>query len=71
MNSLKEGAMWHIDPLLGGEPEIGGCTVAIARQQPANNTGMVFSERPAKQQLNNRGTVCPVRSMQRCYKQES
>jgi hypothetical protein len=40
MNSLKEGAMWHVDPLLGGDREIGDYTAAIARQWPVNNNNV-------------------------------
>jgi hypothetical protein len=48
--------IWHVDPLLGANHEIGECTVAIARQRHANNRGMEFYTRSAKQQLNsNRG----------------
>jgi hypothetical protein len=73
MNSLKEGSAWHVDLLLGGNHEIGDCTVAVARQRPANsNRGMVFSTWSTKQQLNgNRGTVFSVWSISRCYKQDS
>jgi hypothetical protein len=47
--------------------------VAVARQRPADNIrGMMFFAQSAKQQLNsNRGAVFPVRSMPRCYKQNS
>jgi hypothetical protein len=30
-NSLKEGAMWHVDPLLGNDHEISDYTTAVAR----------------------------------------
>jgi hypothetical protein len=50
--------LWLVDPLLGGDREIGDS--AAARK---NSRGMVFSARSAKQQLNsNRGTVFSVRS---------
>jgi hypothetical protein len=45
--------LWHADPLVGGDREIGDCTAAVARQWSANNRGMLFS----------------VRSVPRCYKQ--
>jgi hypothetical protein len=32
-NSLKEGAVWHIDPLLGNNCKTNNETAAIARQQ--------------------------------------
>jgi hypothetical protein len=56
----------HVDTL------VGGCTTAVARQQPPdNNRGMVFSARTTKQQLNSkRGTVFSVRSMPRCYNKD-
>jgi hypothetical protein len=39
--------MWNVDPLLGGDGEIGDCTAAVARQQPANNNReLVFSVGP-------------------------
>jgi hypothetical protein len=41
-NSLKEGAVWHGDLLLGGDREIDDCTMAVARQRPTNNRGMVI-----------------------------
>jgi hypothetical protein len=42
-----------LDPLLGGNREIGNCTSAVSMQRPANkNRGMVFSALSAKQQLN-------------------
>jgi hypothetical protein len=64
--------LWHVDPLLGSDREIGDCAAAVARQWPANNRGMVFSARPATQQLNsNRRKVFSVRSVPRCYKQDS
>jgi hypothetical protein len=45
-NCLKEGAVWHVDPLLGSNCEMGDYTAAVARQQPTNNNkGMVFSVR--------------------------
>jgi hypothetical protein len=55
MNSLKEGAMWHVDPLLGNDHKISNYTTAVTRQQPVNN---------------NRGTVLSVQSVPMCYKQE-
>jgi hypothetical protein len=61
--------LWYADPLLGGDHEIGECTVATAKQQPTNNTEMVFSARSPKQQLNsNKGSVLPMQSVPRCYK---
>jgi hypothetical protein len=30
-NSLKEGAMWHVDPLLANNREISSCTTAVAK----------------------------------------
>jgi hypothetical protein len=38
--------LWHVDPLLGGDREIGDCIAAVARQRPSNNNNnreMVFS----------------------------
>jgi hypothetical protein len=29
--------LWHVHPLLGADREIGDCTMAVARQPPANN----------------------------------
>jgi hypothetical protein len=61
--------LWHVDLLLGVDREVGDCTVAVARQQPVNNRGMVFSVQSAKQQLpSNRGTVFSVKSVPRYYK---
>jgi hypothetical protein len=69
-NSLKEGAMQHVDPLLGGDREIGDCTAAVAWQRPTNNRKMVFSTRSAKQLLNsNTGTIFSTRSVPRGYTQ--
>jgi hypothetical protein len=71
MFSLHFIILWHVDPLLGGDREIGDCAAAVARQSPANNRGMVISAPFAKQQLNkNRGTVFSVWSVPRCYKRE-
>jgi hypothetical protein len=56
--------LWHVDLLLESACEIGNCTAATARQQLANNRGLVFSAQSAKQQLNsNRGTVFSVQSV--------
>jgi hypothetical protein len=64
--------MWHVDPLLAGDHEIGDCTAATVRQQQTNNRGMVFSAWAAKQQSNSsRGTVFSVQTMPRCYKQDT
>jgi hypothetical protein len=65
--------LWHVDPLLGGEREIGDCTAAVARKRSANNNrGVVLSARSAKQQLNsNIVMVFSARSEQKCYKQDS
>jgi hypothetical protein len=30
-NNLNEGAMWHVDPLLGHEREISNYTTAVAK----------------------------------------
>jgi hypothetical protein len=58
--------------LLGGDRDIGGCTTAVARQRPADKTGMVFSAWSSKKQLNgNRGRVFSVLSVPRCYKQDT
>jgi hypothetical protein len=38
-NSLKEGAMGHIDPLPGNDCETDNKTTAVARQQSACNNG--------------------------------
>jgi hypothetical protein len=41
---LKEGAVWHVDLLLGNDREISSYTTAVIRWQPVNsNRGMVFS----------------------------
>jgi hypothetical protein len=57
--------------LLGGNCEIGDHTESVARQWSANNRGMMFPARSAKQQLNSsRGTVFSVRSVPRCYTQD-
>jgi hypothetical protein len=48
--------LWHVDPLLGGDREVGDCTAAVARQRPANS---------------NKGTVFSVRPVQRCCKQDN
>jgi hypothetical protein len=62
----RDTLLWRVDPFLGVNREIGDCTAAVARQRPANNIGMVFFARSAKQQLNsNRGTICSVRSLPR------
>jgi hypothetical protein len=64
--------LWHVDPLLGVDREIGDCTAAVARQRPADNTEMIFSAWSAKQQMNsNGGTVFSVWSVPRCYKQDN
>jgi hypothetical protein len=48
--------LWHVDPLLGGDREIGGYTAAVAEQRPAdNNEGTVFSAWSAKQCLDTAG----------------
>jgi hypothetical protein len=47
--------LWHVDPLLGGDREIGNTTEAVARQRHANN----------------RTTVCSARSVPRYYKQDN
>jgi hypothetical protein len=39
MNNLKEGAIWHIDQLLGNDCETNNETMAVARQWPARNNG--------------------------------
>jgi hypothetical protein len=36
-------------PLAGDDLEIGDCTAAVARQQPASNKGIVFSAQSASQ----------------------
>jgi hypothetical protein len=42
-NSLKKGALWYVDPLLGNNCEISNCTMAITRQWPINsNRGTFF-----------------------------
>jgi hypothetical protein len=43
----------------GGGGEIGDYAAAVARQGPANNRGMMFSARSAKQRWN--GVFCAVR----------
>jgi hypothetical protein len=64
--------MCHVDPLLGGDREIGDYRGAVARQRLANNREMMFSALSVKQQLNSkRGTVFSVGSMPRCYKQDN
>jgi hypothetical protein len=50
--------MRFVDKFLSKDRQIDDSTVAVARQRPANNNGMVFSAPSAKQQLNNnRGTM--------------
>jgi hypothetical protein len=45
-NSLKEGAMWYVAPLLGNDRERINNTTAVTRQRSVkNSTGMVFSVR--------------------------
>jgi hypothetical protein len=60
--------IWHIDPLLGGDREIGQYTAAVAMQRPENdNRRLVFSALSAKQKLNKKernGVFC--RSVPRC-----
>jgi hypothetical protein len=57
----------HIDMLLGKDRGTNERTAA-AKQQPANNRGMVFSVWPPKQQLNsNIGTVFSLRSVPRLH----
>jgi hypothetical protein len=63
--------LWHADPLLDGDREIGHCTAAVARQRTTNNRLMVFSARSAKQLNSNRGTVFSVRSVPRRHKQDN
>jgi hypothetical protein len=53
-------------------------TAAVTRQRPVNsNRGMLFSARSApvtahlSSIYSNRGTVCSVRSVAKCYKQDS
>jgi hypothetical protein len=60
--------LWHVDPLLGNDREIGNCTAAVARQWSVNNNRRtVFSARSAKQQLSsNRGTEFTARYVLRC-----
>jgi hypothetical protein len=36
-NSLKEGAMWPVDPLLGNDREISNYTTAVTRQRPVES----------------------------------
>jgi hypothetical protein len=64
--------LWHADPLLRCDREIGDCTATVVRQRPTNNNrGIVFFALFAKQQLNsNRGTVFPVLPVPKCYKQD-
>jgi hypothetical protein len=56
--------LWHVDKLLGDDREIGDCTAPVATQRHANNRGMVFSARFAKQQLTSKtnGVSCAVRA---------
>jgi hypothetical protein len=56
-NTLKEGAMWHIDPLRGSDHEICDCTAVVARQRSSNNKGILFSAKSTKQKLNNKEMV--------------
>jgi hypothetical protein len=51
--------LWHVDPLLGSDREIGHYTAAVARQRPVNNNrGMVFSATVALEQRN--GVFCVI-----------
>jgi hypothetical protein len=44
---LKEIIFWHVDPLLGNDPEMSNYTTAVAKEWPLNsNRRMVFSARP-------------------------
>jgi hypothetical protein len=64
--------MWHLDPWLGYDREVGDCTVVVVRQRPASNRGMVFTTRSAKQQLNSKRVAAfSVRSVPRCCKQDN
>jgi hypothetical protein len=40
--------LWHVDPLLGGDGEIGNCIAAVTRQRPENNREMVFLRGPCR-----------------------
>jgi hypothetical protein len=53
-NSLKEGAVWNVDPFLGNDRERSRYTTAVTRQQAVNS---------------NRGTLFSKLSVPRCYKQ--
>jgi hypothetical protein len=55
VNNICTNIMWHVEPLLGKDGEIGDHTVAVARQRPLNSRGMVFS----------------VRYVPKCYKHDS
>jgi hypothetical protein len=78
--------LWHVDPLLGNDHEISNYTqllpLALKQQQRkgvfctvcpdgcASNNGICHAT--TKQQSHcNRGTVFSMRSMPKCYKQES
>jgi hypothetical protein len=68
-HSASRFILWYVDPLLGGDREIGDCTVGVARQRPANNKrGMVFSARAVqrryKQDNWNNELVAPPGSLQ-------
>jgi hypothetical protein len=72
-NVSNKYILWNVDALLCGDYVIGDWSAAVARQQPANKSReMVFFSQFAKQQLNNnRGTVFPLRSVQRSYMQDN
>jgi hypothetical protein len=58
--------------MLGGDRETGDCTAAVARQRLADNRGLMFYARSAKQQLITNGrTVFSVCFVPRCYKQDN
>jgi hypothetical protein len=62
--------LWHTDMSLGKDRKTNERT-AVARQQPINNRGMVFSARSPKQQLNcNRGIVFSVQPVPRLHNEE-
>jgi hypothetical protein len=55
---------WHVDPLLGGDREIGDCTAVVATPRPANKTGeLCFLLGPLSEiEQQNNGVFCAVRA---------
>jgi hypothetical protein len=61
--------VWHIDPLLGSDREIGDRTVAVARRRSRTTTGGWYLLRGPRRWHNNRRMMFTVRSVPRSYKE--